>query len=517
MSAPPAIAKLFRQPIFWLLLATALVYSPLIAAGFVYDDWWMIPRNPAIRGIHLLRYFLDPATLADPAAGFAGDVYRPLTTLSFAFDFKMWALRPGFYHLENILLHLANGYLLWRLLRLWLKNEAEALLATALFLLHPVQVEVVGWIGQRTNLLSTFWLLGALYCFSGAGGRTRRRWILGGFCYAVALLCRESAVVLPVLVALVDAQGWRPKTDADGGAQRKILYGGLFLFTAAYLGLRFFIMRHWSQFSEAVPPWWQSSGLGVLAFSTYLGKTIFPMSLRPSYDYPEFNVWFITGAYGVALGYLSLVWEVRGSNPLLFTGLAWFLACLLPVLQLVPIRAFVSERFLYVPVIGAALAAVWAYRRFPSARALLWAGTAVLAIETAVNVPHWRSERRLWAHAVKQEPTNAFAHACYAAVVGDPAEEERQYRLALINHPNSAVSLASTVNLSAFYMNRHEPAKAAIYARQALRQEPTNIVVLFNLCRAYTALRQKAQATQYCGELERLAPNSPQAAAFKPS
>ncbi|NNN07319.1 MAG: hypothetical protein HKL90_15620 [Elusimicrobia bacterium] len=515
MSAPPAITKLFRQPIFWLLLATALVYSPLIAAGFVYDDWWMIPRNPAIRGIHLLRYFLDPATLADPAAGFAGDVYRPLTTLSFAVDFKMWALRPGFYHLENILLHLANGYLLWRLLGLWLKNKAEALLATALFLLHPVQVEAVSWIGQRTNLLSTFALLGALHYFVGAGGSPRRRWIIGGCCYAVALLCRESAVVLPVLVALVDAQGWRPKTD--GRAGRTILYGELILITAAYLGLRFFIMRHWSQFSEAVPPWWQSSGLGVLAFSTYLGKTIFPMALRPSYDYPEFNVWFITGAYGVALGYLGLVWGVRRKNPLLFTGLAWFLACLLPVLQLIPIRAFVSERFLYVPMMGAALAAVWAYRRYPSARTPLWAGTAVLAVVTAANVPHWRNERSLWAHAVKQEPTNAFAHACYAAVVGNPVEAERQYRLALINRPNPAVSLASTVNLSAIYLNRNEPAKAAIFARQALRREPTNIVVLFDLCRAYTALRRKTQAARYCGELERLAPNSPQAAAFRPS
>lgn len=515
MSAPPVTAKFLRQPIFWLLLATALVYSPLITAGFVYDDWWMIPRNPAIRGIHLLRYFLDPATLADPAAGFAGDVYRPLTTLSFAFDFKMWALRPGFYHLENILLHLANGYLLWRLLRLWLKNEAEALLATALFLLHPVQVEVVGWIGQRTNLLSTLALLGALYCFVGDGGRPRRRWILGGSCYAVALLCRESAVVLPVLVVLVDVQGWGPKTDSR--AERRILYGELFLISAAYLGLRFFIMRHWSQFSEAVPPWWQSSGLGVLAFSTYLGKTVFPRALRPSYDYPDFNVWLIAGAYGVALGYLGLVWGVRRKNPLLFTGLAWFLACLLPVLQLVPIRAFVSERFLYVPIMGAALAAVWAYRRFPLARAPLWAGTAVLSVVTAVNVPHWHSERRLWAHAVEQEPTNAFAHACYAAVVGNPVEAERQYRLALINHPNSAVSLASTVNLSALYLSRHQPAKAAIFARQALRQEPSNVVVLFDLCRAYTALRQKGPAAQYCGELERLAPNSPQAAAVRRS
>src|ERR1019366_9821845 len=120
-------------------------------------------RNPFIhRPLSFLSLFMDASASATRTSGLGTDIYRPLTTLWFWIDAHLWGPNTLPYHFENLLLHAANGCLLFTFLRRWMGNSTAALAGCAVFLLHPVQVQSVAWITQRSSLASTTCLLVAL-------------------------------------------------------------------------------------------------------------------------------------------------------------------------------------------------------------------------------------------------------------------------------------------------------------------------------------------------------------------
>ena len=160
--------------------------------GFVFDDSAYL-ASPLVRNLAVLDIL---------GTNWLGlDIYRPLTLLSLALDFRLFAEEPFGYHLTNLLLHLANGTLFYVLARRLLNHASAALWAACLYVAHPIQTEVVAWISARGDLLATSLLLSAFV----AHRRDSRRWrLLAWTLYAGALLAKETAVILPVVLFLRD-------------------------------------------------------------------------------------------------------------------------------------------------------------------------------------------------------------------------------------------------------------------------------------------------------------------------
>src|SRR5476649_1650484 len=132
-----------------LVLATIAVYRPAWHGGFIWDDDYYVTKNPLLTasdGLWRIWFSLDSPSQ-----------YFPLVYSMFRFERAWWGLDPTGYHWVNILLHVANALLLWRLL--WRLQIPGAWLAAAIFALHPVQVESVAWITERKNVLMGFFFL----------------------------------------------------------------------------------------------------------------------------------------------------------------------------------------------------------------------------------------------------------------------------------------------------------------------------------------------------------------------
>jgi len=102
-------------------------------------------------------------------------------------------------------------------------GAVAALAAGAVFALHPIAVESVGWLAARFDLLAIFFALVALHCHL-----SRRRWA-ALVAFAAALLSKESTIVLPLIALALDlyvAPGSAPRRIAAGRAAATPTFAG---------------------------------------------------------------------------------------------------------------------------------------------------------------------------------------------------------------------------------------------------------------------------------------------------
>ncbi len=129
--------------------------------------------------------------------------YRPVTSLSYSFDYAVWGLDPFGYHLTDLLLHAVVCLLVFALA--WLLTGGRRLtawLGSLVFATHPILVEIVPATARRHDVIATGFILLSLIFFLSR--RSTRGWRAGFVCslisYVLALGAKEIAVVLPFLI-----------------------------------------------------------------------------------------------------------------------------------------------------------------------------------------------------------------------------------------------------------------------------------------------------------------------------
>ena len=140
-----------------ILVITLITYSGSINNDFVWnwDDNEYIIENPVIKDISLNSLFTHFKIYQ------LGN-YHPLTTISYAIEYKLFGENPLPYHINNITLHLINSLLVFIFIKkLTGKNEMAAIVSL-LFAIHPLHTESVAWISERKDLLFTVFYLASL-------------------------------------------------------------------------------------------------------------------------------------------------------------------------------------------------------------------------------------------------------------------------------------------------------------------------------------------------------------------
>ena len=161
--------------------------------GMVWDDDDNLTRPKLQSTGGLYRIWLDPAATAQ---------YYPLVHTAFWVEHKLWGDSYSGYHLMNVLWHSLSVVLLYLVLKR-LKIPG-ALLAAAIFAVHPVMVESVAWMTEQKNTLSTALYLGAMLaylCFDES--RHPTPYFVALSLFALALLTKTVVVTLPVAMLII--------------------------------------------------------------------------------------------------------------------------------------------------------------------------------------------------------------------------------------------------------------------------------------------------------------------------
>ena len=410
--------KWLSTPLF-LSLVTIAVYA--VTGGFdfltTWDDKYYITTNETVQSFtleHLRQAFND---------NYVGN-YAPIHILSYMIDHLLWGLNPAGFHLENVLLHLANGLLFYWLLRQHALTEWQAGAAAWIFLFHPVQAETVAWVSQRKSLLAMlFFLLALLGYHAFSKQRTSRvvPYVLSLISIAAALLSKSIAVIFPAVVLLYDV------TYDRGGSRsmtRRLLDKLPYLLAAGGIAA----MAILSQSEEIGGGRREYPGGSPLAtfftmvpvLLTYVRDCFWPFQLSPYYmvtirQNPDevFTASLIGVALLVALG----VYLYRNARSLLFWYGLFFIA-LVPILQIVPLVTLKNDRYLYTPLLGFAMLLVSGAGRLQERLPAAWrrgGQTAFFVILLALpllafkQTLHWRNDVTLWKHAVNMDPENRLA------------------------------------------------------------------------------------------------------------
>jgi hypothetical protein len=164
-----------------LALFCGLIYANSLRNGFVFDDYALIPDNPATQSLAEYPKALEwDAQRIGRLPSDRGTTHRPVRTALLAVQIHLFGPNSIGYHAVNLLLHVLNGLLVFLIVRTLLGRPLTALLAAGLFVAHPIQTEAVAYVsGQRDLLFTAFYLGGS--SFVRYRLTQRPRWLAGAF------------------------------------------------------------------------------------------------------------------------------------------------------------------------------------------------------------------------------------------------------------------------------------------------------------------------------------------------
>jgi len=468
--------------------------------------------------------------------------HRPLPYFTFAVNHALGGLEPFGYHVFNVVVHLANGWLLWWVVSWTLarrgmgRPDAEpradagtvAAIAAAVWLLHPIQTEAVSYVYQRIEVLAATAAFGTLATFLAAvdAEGTRQRLLVAASvaCAAAGMACKEWFVVVPPLILLFDLL-------VVGGPWRQVLvrrgwwHAAL---AATWLVLAAVVVSQRGLYSEFAA---DASGLqhrllylvnqpAVILW--YLTLLVVPVGQSLDHGMPLATGWWLAAPCLVLAGALAAcLIAFRRHAAAAWLGLAFFLL-LAPTSSIQPVHDACVEHRMYLPLavvtfnrnaIYATPRAAWAdavAKSPPSSRA-----RARLATELSRDQQHDEAIA-IAREAVALRPTGTVEHAALAAALlnaGRDAEAAAVCRqgLAAAGGPGGwrdPVARRLEIYLGMALDRGGDPAGRRLLA-EAVRADPDSLVAREQLARALVR-DEPRQAAELYRQLVSVTPRDPQ-------
>ncbi|MFH2144249.1 MAG: hypothetical protein ABIJ97_17615 [Bacteroidota bacterium] len=412
-----------------LMIVTIFVYYPTFENGFTnLDDNMQVTENPDIRSLSLDNI------ITIFSSNYVG-MYQPVTTLIFAIEYAVFGLNPIAYHSVSLLFHLLNIILVFYFISILYKNKQTAILVSALFALHPLYVEAIGWVSARSTLTYSFFYLLSLIYYLKYKSDSYKKWfyILSLLFFIFSVMAKAMAITLPVILFLIDYFQNRKFN------YKSILEKAPYFLFAIVLGLIAIFIRenvgdlnssnYYFGFGERlIISFYQIAWYFIMAF--------FPISLSAYYPDPlnlKF-IYYLSPLFIIGIAFL-IVYLKKIRKQLIF-------ACLFLIISMgIVLKIFlffdqnVTGRYTYLAYIGLFVLFVSFLQKIKSSKfSKLITVVPILIllsffiIQTNTRIRIYKSSFTLWNDVLTNYPESYFGYIN----LGDAYKNEGNYEIALI-------------------------------------------------------------------------------------
>ena len=467
----------------FLFVLILVVWSNSFGGGFAFDNRALILHDLRIQqptgtnlSLILSHSYWWPI--------FESGLYRPVTTLSYLFNFTILGNgdHPAGYHWVNLLLHSLNAFLVYLLTRNLTKKLWPAIFMAAVWAVHPVVTESVTNIIGRADLLAGVALLSGFLMYlrsTDATGWRRAMW-LGGLAAVTTLgiFSKESAVAIIGIIVFYELTWWNERKQ----------FRGLSLGCAALAPpLLFMWYQRYTVLARSGPPllrfvdnpllgasFVQARLTAIAIIAKYLVLLVWPLRLSCDYSYNQIPIangspedWIAWGVVGAVS--ITVVAMFKWNRVAFFLAGFAFL-CFAPVANLLFFTGTImAERFLYLPAIGFAgcivLVTYWIGQRFQLSRfapITMCLIIAALGIRTWERNLDWHNDIALWSAEVRSAPNSFKGHDDLAFSLNesgatnsniDEIISEAEKSIAILDPVPNSLNVESTfANAGAYYV-----------------------------------------------------------------
>jgi len=483
--------------------------------------------------------------------------WHPLTWISHILDCQLYGLDPGMHHLTNLILHLLNVVLLFLVFRRLTGEIWKSAFISALFAVHPINVDSVAWLAERKNVLSTFFWMLTLLSYSFYAARPAvYRYLPILFFFVLGLLAKPMLVTLPFVLLLLDY--WplgRLRQPVVQCVSRLVAEKiPLFFVSAVSIYLSISSLAGYGgdvKSLEKVPIVLRISN-ALVSYLSYIGKMFWPENLAVLYPYPsEIAFWKVACSTLFLIFVSFLVVMVLRQRAYLAVGWFWFLGTIVPVSGVVQSGLWpaMADRWAYVPFIGLFIMIAWGvpevlerWRYKKSALAIIGVSVIlILSVLTFRQLRYWENDITLYEHALSVTENNPRIHNNLGTALGkrgkldeaaghfheafklDPKYAEPYYNLGKVLEKQGRLSEAigsyqralqidpkhakAYNNIGHAFLKQGKLAEAYNSFCQALDIKPDYAIAQNNLGVVFLAQQKYTDATKHFSEAVRIDPS----------
>lgn len=503
------------------------VYSYGATNDFVWDDYMVLVDNTFVhqgqnfRNLFNNSYLTDPHNLPKIAQGTVGSgegSYRPVNTLIHFVEFQLWQLNPFYYHLVSFLIHAGAVCLTFYLLLLMTGRYFVSFVTAALLAVSPAPSEAVYVISFREDLLcALFSLCSFLGYVYGAQSQQKKWYVLSLTAYFLAMLSKESALVLPVVVLAYEILLRKQRIVVMALTQRMI---GFVVVGGLYVWIRFVLFAPHASFgvgyiSESL---WLNILTTLKVLGIYFQWLLFGLGIHVTKADPFFvnadvfepHVLLFIGVIAFWVRLCLKSGERRNMHRFAFI---WFWVFLLPVLGIIPIHNIVAGRYLYLPCVGFFLSVALyceRIRRLSVRTVVLSLLIVFFGILTIARSFTFQNEVTLRVEFLKRYPHISLSYralsAAYERIDKNYDRAIMALQLGIKKFPDD---MRLRMDIARYYRSNRQYEKAIQHLRYILKFDPQHYFALEELCINYALLHEKANADACFQHALSLYPNDP--------
>lgn len=494
---------MFKNHLFAILaicFLALLCFWNVLSGEFVLDDQYTIVGHELIKSFSTLPKLFTSNYWGDQ---YPNGLYRPLTSLSFAFNYFLNGLNPFGYHLVNLLLHIINSLMLYFLVNCYSQTNKLALFSAIIFVIHPIHTEAVSNISGRAELLTANFALLSWTAYLLSKENFRYYW-LSLVLYFFSLIAKESGITLIGVLILADLCKYWENWPLQIKNLLK-LYSGYFILAGIYLLIRLLVLDN-----LGVPEtwlYWRNIDFTTrfytmsLGFIEYFRLLILPINLVGDYDFSQIpktsspNLSVIFSLLIILSIFFLGCWLFKKNRFAAFAILFFFVTMSLVSNIFIPTGVLIAERLLYFPSISISLLiGAGLYLIYQSKFKYLSVALCLCFIITSVAICYkrnidWLNGRNFIESLVRVAPNNTKgigSRALIYAKEGNYSFAEQELKRAIEIAPHLATPKGM---LGQVYYLQGKYDDALIFFNQAIKifpkEDPAQSYIYLSLGRIY--------------------------------